>query len=123
MEEYQKALELNPNIAVSHTNLGNLYFKMEMHDKAIDEHKKAIEIKPDFAEAYNNLGYVYFEQRKYGIAVNEFKKAIELKPGYISAHNNLGKTYINVGLRDKAKEEYEIVKSLVKKNKRVQRTF
>ena len=77
----------------------------------------AIKLKPDFAEAYNNLGYVYFKQGKYSFAINEFKKAVEQNPGYISAHNNLGQAYINAGLRDKAKEQYDIVSNLTGKTR------
>jgi tetratricopeptide (TPR) repeat protein len=90
-----------------------------MYDKAIDECKKALKIKPDFPEAYNNLGYIYYETGKYSFAINEYKKAIELKPDYISAHNNLGIAYKKVGLLEKAKKESEIVKGIMKKNRKI----
>ncbi|MHC4184018.1 MAG: tetratricopeptide repeat protein, partial [Planctomycetota bacterium] len=66
------------------------------------------------------LGYIYYETGKYSFAINEYKKAIELKPDYISAHNNLGIAYKKVGLLEKAKKESEIVKGLMKKNRKVQ---
>jgi Tfp pilus assembly protein PilF len=77
----------------------------------------AIKLEPGFAEAYNNLGYVYFKQNNYSLAISNFKKAIEQKPGYIGAYNNLGQAYIKVGMRDKAREQYDIVQELSSKNK------
>ena len=89
---------------------------MERFDEAIGEYNIAIKLEPEFAEAYNNLGYVYFKQSNYNLAIINFKKAVEQKPGYIGAYNNLGQAFIKVGLRDKAKEQYDIVNKLTGKN-------
>jgi tetratricopeptide (TPR) repeat protein len=90
---------------------------MERFDEAIGEYNIAIKLRPGFAEAYNNLGYVYLKQSNYNLAIINFKKAIEQKPGYIGAYNNLGQAYLKVGMRDKAREQYDIVHELTSKSK------
>ena len=51
----QKALEIKPDYAEAHNNLGSLLPKRDRVDGAIAHYQKALEIKPDYAEAHNNL--------------------------------------------------------------------
>jgi tetratricopeptide (TPR) repeat protein len=41
-----------------------------------------------------------------------FKEAIRLEPDYAGAHYNLGMAYNNIGNREAALEQYEILKEL-----------
>ncbi len=54
-EDYNKAIELNPEYAMAYQNRGTLYqsywFK---YDKAMDDYNKAIKLNPEFALAYFN---------------------------------------------------------------------
>jgi len=48
-------LELNPDIALAHNNLGSALNVEGMNDEAISHYKMAIGLKPDYAEAQKNL--------------------------------------------------------------------
>ena len=43
----KKALELNPNLAIAHSDLGTAYFWNNDYDRAIYHYKRSIEISPD----------------------------------------------------------------------------
>ena len=55
---YQKALQINPDYAEAHNNLGNALRQMGRMDEAIAHYQRALQIKPDNAEVQNNLAWV-----------------------------------------------------------------
>ena len=91
--ECKKAIEINPNLAMAHNNLGLVYHEKGMYDEEIAEYKKAIEINPNLAMAHNNLGLAYRMKGMYDKAIAEYKKAIEINPNYADAHNKLAVAY------------------------------
>ena len=52
-------LELDPNFAVGHYELGQALEQKQMHDEAIAEFKRAIELSGHSGAFDSNLGYVY----------------------------------------------------------------
>ena len=49
-------VELKPDFAEAHNNLGNALQEPGKLDEAIACYRRALELKPDYAEAHNNLG-------------------------------------------------------------------
>ncbi len=90
---YQKALSLNPSLAVAHLNLGNLLKDGGKRDDAIEHYKTAIRYDSKFALAYYNLGLLYTQPDTMDAAVTEFKRAAEVDPTYAQPHYNLGMIY------------------------------
>ena len=78
---YKKAVELNPNCAMTRLDLGCLL---------VAEYKKAIEINPKDAKTRINLGLLLTNQfGDHDDALAEFKKAIEIDPKDKLAYKNL----------------------------------
>jgi tetratricopeptide (TPR) repeat protein len=92
---FSKALQINPDFAQAHNNLGIALKDQNRLEEAIGSFSKALQIKPDYAEAHNNLGLVLQEQGRMGEAIASFSKALQIKPDYAEAHNNLGITLKN----------------------------
>src|SRR5690348_15700252 len=65
---YQKALEIEPDYAIAHCNLGILYTALAQNDNAILHLKKAIALNPDLLPALNQLGDIYLREEKYNEA-------------------------------------------------------
>ena len=86
---YRRALELKPDYAEAHNNLGNALQDQGKLDEAVACYRRALELKPDYAEAYNNLGNALRDQGKLDEAVACYRRALELKPDYVEAHSNL----------------------------------
>jgi len=107
VSEYQKALELYPELAFLHYNLGAAYQSLGLTDEAIGEFKEVIRLEPEFALAHCNLGHAYFEKGLYEQARAECEIAVTLDPGFALAHCNLGAVYVQRGMYDEAAGEYE----------------
>ncbi len=109
-DEYEIALELNPNLHAAWynwgTGLGNLAKTKEgqaaeaLYEQAFEKFKKAIAIKPDKHEAWNNWGTGLGNLAKtkegqaaealYEQAFEKFEKAIAIKPDKHDAWYNWG---------------------------------
>ena len=106
IEDYNKAIELNPKYAMAYNNRGNAYREIKQHERAIEEYNKAIELNPNLAMAYNNRGVAYCEIKQHERAIEEYNKAIELNPNLAMAYNNRGIAYREIKQHEKAIEDY-----------------
>ncbi len=50
LDDYNKAIELNPNYALAYYNRGNLYRRQQKYKLALDDYNQAIKINPNDAE-------------------------------------------------------------------------
>jgi Flp pilus assembly protein TadD len=101
-KNFKKAIELKPDYAVAHNNLGAVLKDQGRLDEAETNFRKTIELKPDYAEAHNNLGAVLRDLGRLDEAETNFRKTIELKPNYAEAHNYLGAVLRDLGRLDEA---------------------
>jgi Flp pilus assembly protein TadD len=104
---FQKALEIKPDHAETHYNLGTALLQKGNVDEAIVHFQKALEIKPDHAEVHNNLGTALLRKGSMDEAIVHFQKALEIKPGYAEAHYNLGNALLRKGSMDEAISHYQ----------------
>ena len=81
IEDYTKAIEINPKHAEAYFIRGNIFKKRDMYDKAIEDYTKAILSNPNYAEAYGARGRIYNERELFDTAIEDFTKAIQLNPG------------------------------------------
>ena len=58
MSCYENVIQINPNYANAHNNLGYLFNELGENQKAMSCYEKAIKINPKYIEAYNNLGNI-----------------------------------------------------------------
>lgn len=85
IQEYQKALELNPNYTQAHTNLGTVYLGKGDYDQAIGHFKKTLELNYYDTKAHYNLGLSY-------VYKGELEKAKEEMKFLKSIRSELGNT-------------------------------
>ena len=99
---YQAVLQLQPDKAAAHTNIGVVYYQSGRLDEAVTELKKALEIDPKDAETQYMLGATYVQQQKLDDAEKAFNTSIELKPDLAAAYTGLGNVYLARKNTDKA---------------------
>jgi predicted O-linked N-acetylglucosamine transferase (SPINDLY family) len=99
---YRRALELKPDYAEAHNNLGNVLKDQGKPDDAVACYRRALESKPDYAEAHNDLGNAFNDQGKLDEAIACYRRVLELKPDFVEAHNNLGNAFWQQGKLDEA---------------------
>ena len=103
----EKLVEITPQDALAHYNLGNTYRELSKFSKAEESYKKAITFKPELFEAYYNLGIVLKNNYKLEEAEKYYKKAINLKPNFADTYNNLGTVLDNLEKLNEAEIYYK----------------
>ncbi|HEV2115387.1 MAG TPA: tetratricopeptide repeat protein [Terriglobales bacterium] len=93
IEVYEKVLELEPQHAAAHINLGTLFYNRQDYIKAEYHYRAAIEADPRYALAYFDLGNVLDETGRVPEAIKAYSTALMLAPTYGDAHYNLALAY------------------------------
>lgn len=93
---YLRVLELDPEHAAAHINLGTLYYNRQEFILAEKHYRSAIGIDPRYALAYFDLGNVLDETGRVAEAIETYTIALQLAPTYADAHYNLALAYEKV---------------------------
>lgn len=80
IEQYGTVVQLQPNFAEAHNNLGVALKKKGDLDKARESFNRALELRRDYSEAWSNRGWVYVEQKKWSEAQRDFEQALKIHP-------------------------------------------
>ena len=106
MENYNKAISLDPNDYLAYTNRGVIFDRMGQFDKAIESHNKAIVSNPGDYKAYFNRGLTYDKMGRITDAIEDFQRTLRLNTQDTQviawAYNNLGILYGKVGMDDQS---------------------
>lgn len=79
----QKSLMLKSNDSEALFALGIIYYRKDMHDRAIESFLQCVRTSKDSsltAEAYNNIGKCHYKRREYKRALQNFSRAVEENP-------------------------------------------
>lgn len=109
----KKALEINPDYAQAHFNLGVVHKRSGDLDAAIASYKKALLLNPSYPVAFFNLGVALQEKGDLPAAIDAYSKTLDLKPNYPEVHLSLGNAYKLQGDLNAAIDSYH--KALVLK--------
>lgn len=93
---YQEAIQLLPDQAVLHNNLGRVLFRHSPAE-AIAAYRKAIQLQPHFALAHYNLGLALQHQHQHQAALECFAQALKFAPERISLHNDSAASWKALG--------------------------
>lgn len=82
--------------------IGNLFYKLNRQDCAIEFYRKAVSINPMHLESHINLGVVYNSTQRFDQAIDCYQKAVTLNPDLSIIFYNLGISQKGKGELDKA---------------------
>src|ERR1700683_510701 len=94
---YLRVLELEPEHAAAHINLGTLYYNRQDYASAEKHYRAAVAADSRYALAYFDLGNVLDETGNIQEAIASYRAAIQLAPTYADAHYNLALAYERSG--------------------------
>ena len=80
IENYDRALRLNPNNAAAFNNRGVAYLDKREYDRAIQDFDQAIKLDPNYALAFSNRGVAYAGKAEYDRAIENYRQARKLNP-------------------------------------------
>jgi len=97
VEQFQRALELNPGSDYALVQLAGAYQKLGNPQAAEAAYRKAISLRPNYWGVYSGLGAFYAGQARYSEAAEMFSKVIQLAPDNYRGYSNLGGIYLLQG--------------------------
>ena len=112
ISEYQRALELKPEMSLPQIAIGYAYLASGDLDNARLSFDRACELFPNSPEAHSGLGWVYLQQVNNDLAGREFEESLRLAPQNLDAHLGMGWVYLNQFEMKKSQEEFEKVITL-----------
>ena len=105
--ELKMALELQPEKASCHNNIGLSYFEKNEFENATIAFSKAIKIEPQSVH-YNNRGLANFHSSNIKWALEDFEQAIKLnKTGDPTIYFNRGNAFLSQNMFNEALEDYD----------------
>lgn len=99
---YERAVELDPDLAAAWTNLGSLLAEVGDLDAARDHFDHALQCDPEQPEARLNLAELALREGDAEVAIAGFRHVLRLAPDFIEAHYGLARALLDVGGRAQA---------------------
>ena len=109
IEDYNKAIVLNPHSAAAYNYRGLSYMDLGNYKKAIEDFSFAIQLKPDNITGYINRGLAYSELDDVQKAKKDLDHAIRMEPRNEFAYLNRGRLYAKSGYFEEAIKDYDMV--------------
>lgn len=101
-ESYKQAIDLQPNLALFHAQLGYLYSSQDRYDDARTTFEEALALDPGLASAQAAIGWTYYYESESERALKAFDQAIVIDPDDYYAYFGQGRLAINDGDYDTA---------------------
>jgi len=93
IEEYNKALELDPNYGSALNGIAYAYSEMGNHEKAIEYFKKYASVSPGDANPIDSMAELYFRMGRLDEAIAKYKETLEVKPDFFQTYWRVGYIY------------------------------
>lgn len=102
-KKIEKERAKNPSYQYS---LGIFHLNNGQVDEAIKYLNNAITLNPRYDLALDGLGLAYLMKREFDQSIKFLEKCLSVNPALIDARNHLGTVYQEMGLLDKAEQEF-----------------
>jgi serine/threonine protein kinase/tetratricopeptide (TPR) repeat protein len=105
--EFKRAIELNPNTALSHNRYAVYLETRGRFNESMAEAQRAQELDPLSPEIVSGLGLVYLSTRRYDESIAQFQKALDLYPNAAVIRASLAWAYAMKRMYPQALAEYD----------------
>ena len=115
IEEFQRAIDLNPNFAAAHSYLSLALALAGQSDQAITHAEQAIRMSPhdpQNAVCFTALAAAHYQAGRYGEAVSFGRKALQQRSGWAPGHRIFCASLAQAGQIDEARTELDQLKEL-----------
>ena len=80
LEDFNRAIDIDPQIAAGYLGRANTLNIMGRYQEAIEDYDRTLEINSKLANAYVNRGSAYSHLGEYKKAIADYEKGLELDP-------------------------------------------
>ena len=115
INDFDKALSLNPDNIDALYNRGRFLVVMEKYNEALEDLNKAINLDNNSGDIYSVRGFAFLKLKKYDNAINDFNKAIKISKKDNDSYFNRGTLYFEQHKYDEALKDF-IKASKIKPN-------
>jgi tetratricopeptide (TPR) repeat protein len=105
LDAYSQRVEVQPNAADAHQELGDTYARVSRTDEALAEFAVALSIDPNRASAYASLSQIYLRQGQYDAAVTAARRSLDVDPAQQQTRYALGTALMRLGRADEGEKE------------------
>jgi tetratricopeptide (TPR) repeat protein len=109
---FSQRLDLIPNDANAHHELGEMYFRQGRQSEALAEFTVAVLLNPTRADSHAAIGQVHLRGGNYADAVASARRAVSLDESHKEARYVLATSLVRMGNVDEGKRELEIYQRL-----------
>ncbi len=112
IEQFDRAIKLNPNRADYYASRGHAFYYMKLYTRAIEDYTRAIDRNSSFALAYSMRGLSHTRDGHFDLALEDYNKAISLGPKEADYYKGRGYTYFHLKQYGPMCEDYQKACSL-----------
>lgn len=106
-KEFQRAIELNPNLASAHHWYGSFLAKMGRNDDALREITTAQKLEPLSPIINTTLAWQFYVSRQPDRAIDQLRKTLDVDPNFAPARRLLEEVYEQQGMFKEAVAEWQ----------------
>jgi tetratricopeptide (TPR) repeat protein len=88
-DEFNKVVELAPQLHLAYVMLGKMWGRLGNFDEALKYYKETVKIKSTYAPAYYDMGLIYQKKRLAKEAEKNYEISLKLNPEHYPAYVNL----------------------------------
>ena len=109
VRDIDRALELDPDDAVTHWNIGMLLGSQHRHDEAVEAVRRAWGLDPTALRIGTGLGVALYGAGRYDAAIAQFQQVLDMDAGFAGSPlmQFLGLSYVANGQYELALEAFE----------------
>ncbi len=107
IENYNKAIEINPLCFTAYINRGIAYVLLSDYRRAIKDFDKAEKLDPKNPIVYTNRGIAYHNLMEEEQAIKDFNKAVQVAPNSREGYLERGLYFVLIEEYDKAIKDFE----------------
>jgi tetratricopeptide (TPR) repeat protein len=112
MREYERSLELKPDVYAAYSNLAAIYLDQGQFEKGEQMLLKVTSLSPTFTEGFINLAVFYLRKHDPERAYAAIEKALKTNPSSFAAYYNKGEILTMKGQFKEAVASYEMAAHL-----------
>ena len=105
IEEFQKAIALNPSYASAYNLLGYSYRQNVNYPEAEKAFQKYVELIPKDPNPYDSYAELLLKMGRFDDAIAQYKKALEIDPNFVNAYQGIAMALLYQGKPDQAVAE------------------
>jgi tetratricopeptide (TPR) repeat protein len=114
LSEFRKELAISPTVSLVYWRAGDAFSRLDRYDEAVRALKQAIWLNEAFSAPYVLLGQIALKKGDLELALGFLERAVKMDPNNSKARYSLARAYERAGHPDRAREQMELVRSVLR---------